>query len=326
MSNKKNTILVTGTGAIIGYGILKSLEKIRDNIAIIGLDKNQHIYAKNLCDIFIKKPEFEDNVSKYIDFWNDTISKYNITAIIPAIDIDVSFFNKNRAIFDKKTKLILNDKDLITLCSDKLMFYDFLKKRDKNYLIPTVLPTSWSKALEELGNPPYILKPRNGSGSQGIVKIENKLDFEYWIQKNKNYLLQKYVGNDSEEYTVGVFGLEDGNIHESIIIFKRILSREGNTKQAKVVENINILKATKELSKILKPIGPTNFQFRIDKNKVYLLEVNPRFSSSNSLRTLFGYNDTEMSIEYFLENKIPSKQNVKSGMAIRYLEDYLIQC
>ncbi len=246
MVSKKNTILVTGIGAIIGYGILKSLKKIRDNITIVGLDRNQHIYAKNLCDIFIRKPEFEDNISEYIDFWNDIISKYNITAIIPSIDIDVSFFNKHRTFFDKKTNLVLNDKDLILLCSDKLMFYDFLKKRDKNYLIPTVLPTSWNKALEELGNPPYILKPRDGSGSQGIVKIENKLDFEYWVQKNKNYLLQKYVGNDSEEYTVGVFGLGDGNIHESIIIFKRILSGEENTKKVKVVENINILKATKD--------------------------------------------------------------------------------
>ncbi|MDX4012701.1 ATP-grasp domain-containing protein [Aliarcobacter skirrowii] len=326
MGSKKSTILVTGIGAIIGYGILKSLGNARDNLTVIGLDKNQHIYSKGLCDVFIKKPEFEDNVNEYIDFWNEIIIKYNITAIFPSIDIDISFFNKHRAIFDKKIKLVLNDKDLIALCSDKLIFYDFLKKIDKNYLIPTILPISLEEAFEELGNLPYILKPRNGSGSQGIIKIENKLDFEYWTKKNKNYLLQKYVGSDSEEYTVGVFGLGDGNIHESIIILKRILSREGNTKQAKVVENINILKATKELSKILKPIGPTNFQFRIDENKIYLLEVNPRFSSSNSLRTLFGYNDTKMSIEYFLENKIPDKQNIKSGMAIRYLEDYLIQC
>lgn len=326
MLNNKTTILVTGIGAIIGYGILKSLGNDRDNLTVIGLDKNQHIYAKNLCDVFIKKPEFEDNVNEYIDFWNEIIIKYNITAIFPSIDIDISFFNKHRAIFDKKVKLVLNDKDLIALCSDKLIFYDFLKKIDKNYLIPTILPISLEEAFEELGNLPYILKPRNGSGSQDIIKIEDKLDFEYWTKKHKNYLLQKYVGSDSEEYTVGVFGIGYGNIHESIIILKRILSREGNTKQAKVVENINILKATKELSKILKPIGPTNFQFRIDKNKVYLLEVNPRFSSSNSLRTLFGYNDTKMSIEYYLENKIPDKQNIKSGMAIRYLEDYLIQC
>lgn len=66
MLNNKTTILITGIGAIIGR-IIKSLKDVSNNINIIGLDKNINIYTK-YCDLFIKKPEFENEYLEYFDF------------------------------------------------------------------------------------------------------------------------------------------------------------------------------------------------------------------------------------------------------------------
>ena len=55
-----------------------------------------------------------------------------------------------------------------------------------------------------------------------------------------------------------------------------------------------------------------------------LLEINPRISSSTSIRTAFGYNEALMAIQYFLEQQKQTKTKLKSGQAIRYVEDYIL--
>lgn len=81
------------------------------------------------------------------------------------------------------------------------------------------------------------------------------------------------------------------------------------------------------LSNVFKPIGPTNFQFRIDGNDIKLLEINPRISSATSIRSGFGYNESVMKVDYFLNNKIPQKldkMKIINKHAIRYMEDYTL--
>ena len=81
-----------------------------------------------------------------------------------------------------------------------------------------------------------------------------------------------------------------------------------------------------DLAKAFKPIGPANFQFRLDKGSVKLLEINPRISSATSIRASLGYNESVMSINYFLNDQIPTKMDkskIKNKRAIRYIEDYI---
>ena len=91
--------------------------------------------------------------------------------------------------------------------------------------------------------------------------------------------------------------------------------------KAEVIEIDEINELIKKYCEILKPCGPTNFQFRKDKDRFYLLEINPRISSSTSLREYFGYNEAEMCIDFFV-NKIKPKTNIiKKGYAVRYIAD-----
>ena len=76
--------------------------------------------------------------------------------------------------------------------------------------------------------------------------------------------------------------------------------------------------------RLLKPVGPTNFQFRFHKGKYLLLEINPRISSSTSIRTEFGYNESEMCIEFFIEHKIPKDRKIRKGKAFRYITEAVI--
>src|SRR5690606_653716 len=129
-------------------------------------------------------------------------------------------------------------------------------------------------------------------------------DFDYWSARSRDaFLIQKYVGSDDAEYTVGAFGLGEGRMLPPII-FRRKLSVAGNTQYAEVVENAVLSEAVTRLAAVFKPLGPTNYQFRLEGGTPHLLEINPRFSSSTSLRAAFGYSEAVMAVDFYLRGMV----------------------
>ena len=104
---------------------------------------------------------------------------------------------------------------------------------------------------------------------------------------------------------------------------RRKLSKEGFTDKADVVPADDFLAPISELCKMFKPIGPTNFQFRNTHEGIKLLEINPRVSSATSIRTAFGYNESAMSVEFFLRHQEPKQPKILTGRAVRYTEEYI---
>jgi carbamoyl-phosphate synthase large subunit len=102
------------------------------------------------------------------------------------------------------------------------------------------------------------------------------------------------------------------------------LSVAGNTQYAEVVDAPVITKAVQQLAEHFKPLGPTNYQFRLEGTTPYLLEINPRFSSSTSLRAAFGYNEAAMALDYYAYGKKPEAPEIKTGRAWRYSEDLVV--
>ena len=101
------------------------------------------------------------------------------------------------------------------------------------------------------------------------------------------------------------------------------MSIDGSTAKASVRSIPELEKGVEELARLFRPEGPTNFQFRFHQGEYLLLEINPRISSSTSLRTAFGYNEAEMCIEYYLEGMLPRPRTLRSGSAIRYIDDWV---
>jgi len=134
------------------------------------------------------------------------------------------------------------------------------------------------------------------------------------------FMAQQLVGDDRGEYTVGAFGLGDGTVTGTIVL-RRTLARDGSTAKAWTSPIPELDAAVNGLAKLFRPIGPTNFQFRRHGGAYLLLEINPRLSSSTSLRAAFGANDAAMCVEYFLEGRTPGPRPVRSGFAVRYIED-----
>jgi carbamoyl-phosphate synthase large subunit len=218
---------------------------------------------------------------------------------------------------------MLNNPDLVDACKDKWDFYTELLKSGTSYAITTRLEGSFEEISSEFGLP-FLLKPRKGFASRGIVRVDSEEIFNQNSPLLGSVLMaQPLVGNDDEEYSISAFCDGKGGVLASMSL-KRKLAREGFTEKAEVVDLPEIKKAIADLSAYFKPLGPTNFQFRADAESLKLLEINPRISSATSIRTAFGYNESEMAVNYYLNNIIPSQPEIKEGKAIRYTEDLIV--
>jgi carbamoyl-phosphate synthase large subunit len=324
MQDASITVLVTGVGAIIGQGIINSLRSSHFSVKVVGIDRSEQSPGPFLCDAFFKKPVCEESDPDYLEFWKNLLEKEKVDLVLPGLEVDVFFLNMQRTFFERLgVPVILNCPKLIALSSDKWLLGEALQQNGLPR-IPSAIPKAWSAAIETLGPPPLLLKPRQGDGSRGIVRLHNETDFLYWCPKaGDSWMIQRIVGSDQEEFTVGVFGFGDGHSLNPIT-FRRRLSNAGNTLSAEVVNDPVIDVVTTKLTQLFKPLGPTNYQFRKENDIAYLLEINPRFSSSNSLRSAFGYNEAEMAIDYFLSGNSPKTPKIRKGVAWRYSEDYVI--
>lgn len=319
------TIVVTAVGAIIGQGIVTSLRQSGNPVRIIGVDRNPDGIGRHFCDHFIAKPAVAETSKTYLDFWFDLLQSNKVDLVLPGLESDVLFFNSNRDHFQGlKAKIALNTASLIDLAQDK---WDFGLELAALGLpvIPASLDASWHACVERLGAPPLLIKPRRGNGSRGIAVLADEADFAYHTAKSRDpWLIQAYVGSDDAEYTVGAFGLGDGT-SLTPIIFRRRLSVAGNTNYAEVVEHPLLVDTVNRLACHFKPVGPTNYQFRMAGDIPYLLEINPRFSSSTSLRSAFGYNEAAMSVSFYLDGTRPPDPVVVPGHGWRYQADLVIR-
>lgn len=310
-----STILVSGASGIVGYGILKSLRQSHPDCRLIGTTIHEGSVAPAFCDIFEKAPMTND--ASYFTWLVDLIKKHKVSLAIPGIEVDVFAWNEHRATIEQSGAVsVLNNPELIRLCSDKWLFYQRLMENNSPYAIPTSLELD-----EKSGQFPLLMKPRKGSASQGITIIENRESLGKYLGAPKPMMMfQPVIGSAEEEYTISAFFDKNSKLC-SFITLKRKLSQAGFTESAETAELAGVDDALLHLGEIFKPVGPTNFQFRVDKGLLKLLEINPRISSATSIRTAFGYNESAMAVDLFLLDKIPSQPNVKRGHAVRYTED-----
>lgn len=315
------TVLVTAVGAIIGYGIVRALKRLPEPPRIIGTDIYADAVGQVWCDRFVQMPLTAS--VEYGETLEALIRRERIDAILPGVEYDVNWLDTHRDWIQRVgVPVALNTAPLVALGRDKWATHEFLVARGLP-VIPTLLPGTFEAAADQLGVP-FILKSRSLSAGKGMAVISTPAQFAACMGQAPNTLIaQQIVGTVEREYTVGVFGLGGGD-HAGWIAMRRLLSREGSTSKAWVVFDENLDGEVARLTALMAPLGPTNLQFRYHDGRYLMLEINPRFSSSTSLRALFGFNEAEMSLAFFGRGARPPPPVIRGGHAVRFIEDMLL--
>ena len=346
----KINVLITGSGGGgIGEQVIKCLRLSALNCHIVATDLTPISKGKIDADEFIIAPLA--NADNYISFILDVCKLKNISAIIPGSEIELKLFSINRAIFTKHNiALLINSEEIIKICLDKNLTSDFLKTN--GFLSPTSFAISDASQLESINIFPLVLKPSvGGGGSVNTLIVQNKEELkvfgQFLLNQYEEFIAQEYVGDANSEYTVGILSTKEGVIVDSIVLRRNILSGLGskikimNTSkktelgkylaissgisQGEIVKNDIISKVCEQIASKLNSTGPLNIQLRLVGDKVYIFEINPRFSGTSPMRALAGFNEVEISIR----NNILGEQkferiDYKLGHVVRGLNEFFV--
>lgn len=317
-------ILVTGVGSTLGHGILETIKQSGLKCHVTGTDYldtavglYQVEYPYILPDIY-KDPLKE---KAWLTAVQKIISERKIKYVLVGLDFEVPFFAKHKAFLENKNdcKVIVSSAEVVSICNDKWLTYCFL--RDSGFNAPrSCLPDETEEFLKSTPFP-WIVKPREGSTSKGLFRINNIETLGHALENCDNPIIQEEVGDVEKEFTCGVV-VANGRVLSSIPLRRKL--KNGNTSVAYFNKSDEIDIYIRQVAERLGPDGPINIQLRLTTNGPMIFEINPRFSGTTPVRSTFGVNEVLILIEYLetgiLSNTLPPKE----GMVVRYAADQFV--
>jgi carbamoyl-phosphate synthase large subunit len=229
----EKSILVSGASGIVGYGVLRSLRKSEKKLHLIGTSIYNDSVADAFCDVFEQAPLTTD--AKYKEWLLLMIKKHSIDFIIPGIEADLYKWAAHIAeIENTGAKVLMNAPELILLCKDKWLFYESLSKIDSPQVIESSLSSDFDFLVQNFGLP-FLLKPRSGFGSKGIVRVDNlEIFLKHAYQIGSVLMAQPIMGDESEEFTTSAFCDGSGSFYAQMTL-RRKLSKDGYTEKAETI-------------------------------------------------------------------------------------------
>jgi carbamoyl-phosphate synthase large subunit len=316
-------ILVTGGGSLLGQGIIKALKKINKKYHLIVVDVNPLSAGLYWGDERYLIPYA--NSEDYLESIKKLLQKTKADFVFIGTDVELLHFAENKKTLESEfnTKIIVSSNEVIKIADDKLKTASFFKTNGFEY--PITADPNNLKELEDLilkKGFPLIVKPRVGARSFQVSKVNDKKSLEKQLKKTNFPIVQEYIGSDSNEYTASSLCF-DGICRASIVL-KRDL-KDGNTYRTYYVDDKNFNSKIKSWTEALKPFGPINFQFRIDRNgEPKVFEINARFSGTTPLRAIMGFNEIEMCINKLAYNQEIIQPKVKNYTILRNWSETII--
>ncbi len=307
-------ILITGIGAPLGQSIAKAAKLSNLPLNIYVSDNGNQaagFYSLNLQNILT--PAVAD--VNYLEFMLNIVEKFELKFIFPTIRVEFEFFGKHRQIFES-----LGCKIVMNLLSDQLIAdnkYDSIQAL-RSHGISTPVTLSLDNFFDEENDLefPAVIKPKTGASSKDVFFVDTFEDAKLQVLRDKanQFVIQEYL--PGEEFTVGVL-LEESKGYA--ISMKRVL-KFGLSYTGEVVKDEKLEDYCLKVAKYFNLFNGANIQLKFKDGIPVLFEINPRLSSTSSIRAHFGFNEIEFIISRYM-NSSKYKPEVRVGKFSRYWEE-----
>lgn len=287
-------ILITASNGDLAEAVTGVLEDSFPEINIFGCESGDLWPAKALIKDIFKVPRGDS--LDYITKINKIVKINKIDLIIPCSDTELLSFSLAKRNGEIKCKILMPNCELVNIFSDKYLSSEWLRKNNvaspKTCLLTAAL-------VQDL---PLIIKPRFGSGSQGIYKVNSQeLLAGLKVEYGDTYVAQEYLDYPDHEYTCALFKMSNVT---RILIMKRRLDA-GRTVVAEIIKNDEVELLLMNLIKITNLNGLLNVQLRFTDNGPKIFEINPRVSSTVKMRHMLGFCDLVWSIKSIKGERVP---------------------
>jgi len=316
-------IVVTGAGAVLGQGIIKSLKSASMPYEILTLDPNPLSPGLYWADRSMIIPMAND--PSYEQALEDILSRETPDALLIGTDVELGTFARNREAWERRfgTQILVSSEDIVEIADDKYKTVQFLERHGLSHpkSVRGEDRAALSQLIAEVGFP-LIVKPRRGARAVGVSKVDDREALETALAGRSELIVQQMAGEDDKEFTAGVLYF-DGEVKGSIILRRDL--RDGNTYRAYSGDFSEYRKYVHDIAAALKPYGPANFQFRVDGNGTpRLFEINARFSGTTPMRALFGFNEVDLCLRKLLLHEDLEMPEVRKGIVVRFLEEQFL--
>lgn len=219
----------------------------------------------------------EDN---YIPIILDICQKEGVGAVTTLIDPEIAILAKNREKFENiGVEVLAPYPETASLCFDKFLMYEFLKKHHIKTALTFGTIDSFAKAYEagEIKFPVFV-KPRTGSGSVGARKITSMEELKIACYADKTLIIQQYMQGVDLDADVYV----DTISHKAVSIFtkKKLETKIGGANKTISFKDEKLFHVIDQIISEFKFNGPIDMDFFYVDGEYYLSEINPRFGGA----------------------------------------------
>lgn len=323
-------ILVTGVGpGSTGEQVVKALRHGRRGyrIAAGNVDVSRTVVAAG-----VERVELPPAAApEYLPAVAAAANRFGARFLVPGTDVELVRMAAGRSALAAITPAIplVNEAAVIATCSDKGETAAAVERAGLRAPRTTACPSvACALAAAGPGGIPYpvVLKPRRGGGSADVWVAQDEEELRFYatriLASGEPIVLQEYVGDALSEFTIGVLHTPDGALAGSVALRRELSSllsvrsrapnRTGRPELGRElvvssgftqghIDDFPAVRAQAErLATALGSRGPLNVQGRLAGEELVVFEVNPRFSGTEAMRAMAGWNGPEALVEWHL--------------------------
>ncbi len=215
---------------------------------------------------------------EYIPMILDICKKERINAILPLQEDELMLMAEHRTVFEEAgVTLIVSPPDVVELCRDKYLFYQYLKERKLPCLKTWENLREFQRDYEDKRvSFPVFVKPKRGCGSIGISRVDS-MELLQVLDKYSEEPLMIQQFCTGEEFGADIYvDLLDGRL-KAVFVKKKLRMRAGETEKSVSCKNEELFGLIQRTVEGLALKGPVDMDIFLLDGRFYISEINPRF-------------------------------------------------
>jgi len=313
-------VLVTGAGGPAAIAAMKSLHA-DDSIELLAADMDPWAAGLYLVPPAARTLIPAGAAAGFTDALLAQCVKLGVDVILPTVDAELRPLAHARDTFKAAgIDLLLAPAAALDVILDKLLLAEHcaavVRVPRTELFGPFVDPDSWSY--------PVIVKPREGSGSRGIVMVDSAAELAKLaaLDLTATLIVQEFL--PGEEYSVDVLADADGRVVASV---PRLRARvdSGVSVGGRTVHDAEVEWFGRTVAQATGVTFVANVQCKRDQGgSPALLEVNPRMPGTLGLTIASGVDMPRLALASLLGQPLPATIDFRELAVIRFLDERFV--
>jgi carbamoyl-phosphate synthase large subunit len=292
-------VLVTGVGGPSGVCLLKALAE--RPVALLAGDIDPYAAGLYLVGAGERAILPRGDREGFAEQLLELCEREAIDVVVPTVDCELIPLAAQRARFEAAgVRLVLAALETLEVCLDKWALHARCHGRVRTP--DTVLV---DETFDPAGVPlPAIVKPRTGSGSRGILRVESVEELDR-LERDGTLLVQELL--PGAEYSLDVLATRAGRVI-AVVPRERLKVDSGIAVTSRTRHDDDLQCIGREVAELIGLTGVANVQVKGDVHgEPALLEVNPRFPGTMALTVASGPDMPWLCVADALGEELPAE-------------------